>query len=362
MTFVIAVGNYNLAPFRRWPPDDLGEADRIAPPADSVRALSVGSVAHLDKPSTRVRRDEPSPFSRRGPGPVSLPKPEVSHYGGNCDAGGRFIQTGVISTDGGNRLAEDIGTSYAAPMVASLLANVEGALLSDASRNLTKALLVHSAVFGTGMLRAEEFKYRGFGVPGDLASVLTCSPWAATLVFEAEILPRLELALERFPIPDCLRGPTGAVRGEFMMTLVYEPPLDPTYGAEYCRSNVEVSLGTYDIGKSGKPEHRGKVPPEPRNLSSMYERQLVEHGFKWSPVKVYRKRFHRTSGDNWRLKVAMHHRSGHVADEGQEFALVVTLRDPKQQAPVYDQVVQRMQQIGWVTQDLEIQERVRARP
>ncbi len=362
VTFVIAVGNYNQPPFRRWPPDDLGEADRIAPPADSVRAISVGSVAHLDKPSTRVRRDEPSPFSRRGPGPVSLPKPEVAHYGGNCDATGRFMQTGVISTDGFSQLAEDIGTSFAAPMVASLLANVEGALLSDASRNLTKALIVHSAVFGSDMVRAEELKYRGFGVPGDLASVLTCSPWAATLIFETELVPQLELSCHPFPIPDCLRGPSGAVRGEFMMTLVYEPPLDPNYGAEYCRSNVEVSLGTYDVGKSGKPEHRGKVPPEPKNVSRMYERQLIEHGFKWSPVKVYRKKMQRIRGDNWRLKVSVHQRSGHVSDEPQEFALVVTMRDPKQQAPVYDQVVQQMQQLGWVTQDLEVQERVRARP
>lgn len=362
VTFVIAVGNYNQPPFRRWPPDDLGEADRIAPPADSVRAISVGSVAHLDKPSTRVRREQPSPFSRRGPGPVSLPKPEVVHYGGNCDASGRFIQTGVISTDGYSQLAEDIGTSYAAPMVATLLANVEGSLLTEASRNLTKALVVHSAVFGSEMVRAEDLKYRGFGVPGDLATVLTCSPWAATLIFETQLVPQIELSCHPFPIPPCLRGATGAVRGEFMMTLVYEPPLDPAFGAEYCRSNVEVSLGTYDVGKSGKREHRGKVPPEPKNVSRMYERQLIEHGFKWSPVKVYRKKMQRIQGDEWRLKVSVHQRSGYASAEPQDFALVVTMRDPKQKAPVYDEVVQQMQQLGWVTQDLQVHERVRARP
>ncbi|MCA9630732.1 MAG: S8 family peptidase, partial [Myxococcales bacterium] len=127
VTFVVAAGNYNTRPLRGWPPDDVGESDRVAPPADSIRALSVGSLAHLEKPSTRVRREEPSPFSRRGPGPVFLPKPEIVHYGGNCDGNAVFVQTGVMSTNGAGQLAENIGTSFAAPMVTTLLANVENA-------------------------------------------------------------------------------------------------------------------------------------------------------------------------------------------------------------------------------------------
>ena len=94
----------------------------------------------------------------------------------------------------------------------------------------------------------------------------------------------------------------------------------------------------------------------------MYERQLIEHGFKWSPVKVYRRMMQRVKGDEWRLKVSMHHRSGYTTIDPQEFALIVTMRDPNQQAPVYDEVVHQMQQIGWVTQDLQVHERVRARP
>ncbi len=65
-------------------------------------------------------------------------------------------------------------------------------------------------------------------------------------------------------------------------------------------------MGTYDVGKSGKREHRGKVPPEPKDVSRMYERQLIEHGFKWSPVKVYRKKMQCIRGDEWRLKVSVH--------------------------------------------------------
>ena len=362
VTFVIAAGNYNNTPLRGWPPDDLGEDDRIAPPADSVRALAVGSLAHLDRPSTKVRREEPSPFSRRGPGPVSLPKPEVVHYGGNCDAGGTFVQTGVMSTNAQGELAENIGTSFAAPMVATLLANVENALLAPASRNLMKALLIHSAVFGSSATPAEELRYRGFGVPGDLASVLTCSPWAATLIFETELVPGLEFERCPFPFPPCLRNSTGAVFGEVLMTAVYEPPLDPTFGAEYCRANVDVSLGTYDIGKDGKHHHSRKIPPEPKDINRLYEKELIQHGFKWSPVKVYRRHIKRgVAGQDWRLRVTVNHRCEFVSNEPQEFALVITIRDPEQKKPVYDEVVAQMQRIGWTTVDLQIHGRVRTR-
>ena len=362
VTFVIAAGNYNASPFRGWPPDDLGEGDRVSPPADSIRALSVGSMAHLDRPGTRVRRGQPSPFSRRGPGPVFVPKPELVHYGGNCDANGGFTQTGVISTKSQGQLAEDIGTSFAAPMVASLLANVESALLGPASRNLMKALLVHSAVFDSKKIGAEELRYRGFGVPGDLVSVLTCSSWAATLVFETELLPGLEFERWPFPIPACLRNPQGLVSGEILMTAVYQPPLDSSFGSEYCRSNVDVSLGTYDRRSDGEREHRKQIPPEPRDLSQLFESHLVEHGFKWSPIKVYRRHMKRgIRGRDWRLKVTVNHRSGFASTNPQEFALIVTIRDPNREKPVYDEVVSQMQSMGWITTDLQVSERVRMR-
>jgi serine protease AprX len=47
VTFIIAAGNYRNPPFRGWPPDDLGEADRVCAPADSVRAVVVLSSPNL---------------------------------------------------------------------------------------------------------------------------------------------------------------------------------------------------------------------------------------------------------------------------------------------------------------------------
>lgn len=359
VTFVLAAGNYQTAPFRGWPPEDLGNADRICSPADSLRSLTVGSVAHLDRPNSRVRSGQPSPFSRRGPGPVFTPKPEVVHLGGNCDDTGQYLQTGVMSVDGSGRLAENIGTSFAAPLVSTLMANVDAALAVHPSRNLLKALLVHSAMLGMDDVTANELRYRGFGVPSDPMNVLTCTPWSATLVFEAEIAEGVEFIRSPFPIPPSLRTKGGKVRGDVVMTLVYDPPLNATFGAEYCRTNVEASLGTYDVGKDGKRHHRRQIPPEPQDMAKMFERQLIEHGFKWSPVKVYRRSMDRVTGKDWRLVVGLTQRSGFATSDAQRAAIVITLADPGESAPVYDEVVIAMTRLGWTTNDLEIQARLR---
>ena len=57
---------------------------RIHEGADSVRSLVVGSVAQAKGPHDLSEVDNPSPFSRIGPGPEYIIKPEVAHYGGNA--------------------------------------------------------------------------------------------------------------------------------------------------------------------------------------------------------------------------------------------------------------------------------------
>lgn len=67
VTFVNSAGNHPI--LRTWPPSrPSGEQDRITPPADTALGITVGSIAHLSHASSIVERNEPSPFSRRGPG------------------------------------------------------------------------------------------------------------------------------------------------------------------------------------------------------------------------------------------------------------------------------------------------------
>ncbi len=363
ITFVIASGNYAVPPFRDWPPTAvLGETDRICSPADSARALTVGSMTHRDSPSSRAPVSCPSPFSRRGPGAVYFPKPEISYYGGNCDAMGRHAQIGILSVDAQGNLAESIGTSFAAPIASAVLAYVQVGPAQPLSSLMAKALLIHSAVLADSTETQEQLDYRGFGVPGDLQNILGCDPWRATLLFETEVRAGLDLQRTPFPIPDCLRTPKGAFRGEMTVTLLSEPTLDGTFGAEYCRSHVEVSLGTYAPNDSGTLEQLRQIPPFPKRTEKHpLEKKRVEHGFKWSPLKVYRRVIPKgVNGDIWRLLLAGTDRSG--ADNlSMRVAVVVTIADTQRKASVYTDVIRAMNQLGWVATDVQLRERERAR-
>lgn len=361
VTFVTAAGNYNEPPFRSWPPE-LIDSDRICAPADSVRCLTVGSLAHLDRPGARVLKEEPSPFTRRGPGAAFLPKPEVVSYGGNCDREGEYTQMGVLSTGGNGTLLEDVGTSYACPIVAGLLANLHEGVGEDVSRTFVKALLIHSAALRSKRIRARDLRYRGFGIPGPIEDAVSCKPWMATMVFEAQLLSGYEFEKFPFPMPECLQDSNGNLTGEVTMTLVYDPPLDASFGAEYCRSNVDISLGTYDVGKDGKRCQEIKIPAQPEDVSKLYEKHLVEFGFKWSPIKVYHRSMPRgVKGGKWRLKVTLNNRREFHPTDEQHLWLIVTVADPQQEKPVYNEVVEAMNRQGWATQSLELQQRLRAR-
>lgn len=350
--FVVAAGNYKKLPVRTRPPQDLKGLDRIGPPSDSVRALTVGSLAHVDKPTSAAKIEEPSPFSRRGPGPSFIPKPELTHYGGNTDSQRGFLQTGVVSLDGIGNRAENVGTSFSAPIVSSLLANLAH-IYPDASNNLLKAMLIHSAVLKVGDIQADDLNYFGFGVPGMVSQIIDCHDHQATSIFEIELKPGL--VWDRIiPMPASLVA-NGKTRAEFNITLVYDPPVDANFGTEYCRSNVEVSLGTYNKDKNGKYKHTKAVPLNPEDATQLYEIKQIEHGMKWSPVKVYRRCIAEgLKADMWRLFIKVMHRSQFTTDRAQRICVILTISDPDKKAPIYSEWIQAINQSAWITNQMQI--------
>jgi len=48
-----------------------------------------------------------------------------------------------------------------------------------------------------------------------------------------------------FPMPECLIE-NGYYTGQIIVTLVYNPILSPSQGPEYCQSNIDIKMGTYD--------------------------------------------------------------------------------------------------------------------
>ena len=358
--FVVAAGNYQSKPLRGWPPNDVGEADRICAPADSLRSIVVGSLAHRDHSSTRVKSGDPSPFSRSGPGPLYLPKPDICHIGGNCDSNGVCTQVGVLSLDGKGNLAEDLGTSFATPIVSNLFSNLTMRLGTQASSLMSRALLVHAAALSGGKINPAHLRYRGFGMPPDIDVILACNAWECTLTFELAIPASVAYEKATFPMPSSLFVSADVLKANILMTLVHDPDMDGSFGSEYCRTNIEVSMGTHDVGKDGKKHQRKQVPEDPRLGGKAYEKDLVEHGFKWSPVKVYRREMVKgVSGQNWRLDLSINHRSLHVPSGPSRAALVITIADPARKAPVYNEMVAQMNSLGWQATDLSVQSRVR---
>ncbi len=155
----------HLAAGRDYPTYLHEPSTRIANPAQSLQALTVGSVAYgfFESGGWRTfaqERGGPSAFSRSGPGIWDVIKPEVVEYGGDnvrtrnlppeVQVGGQIPDACpmlVRSTAFGAGPAfarDDAGTSFAAPKVARIAARLVGLLPAEPAL-LYRALIVQSA-------------------------------------------------------------------------------------------------------------------------------------------------------------------------------------------------------------------------
>ncbi|EOX4437688.1 S8 family peptidase [Vibrio alginolyticus] len=345
---VVSAGNYDEE-LRPWPPTSPYN-DRISSPGDSVRALTVGSLAHVDG---FVNSGEPSSFSRKGPVSNFVQKPEIVHFGGNLKVDGSFDDKMAIRSICPNGYSTyNVGTSFSTPIVSSLAANLFHKIGARATPSLVKGLLVHSA--NLNFKTPDEYRdYVGWGVPTDIDDILDVQSYETTLVFEGVAKKSFEVQKLPFPIPDCLRTPDGKVRGEFFITLVYQPDLDARKSFEYCQIDLSVGLGKTD-GKTFK----SMVPLQ--SCSSKYEKDLTKTGDKWSPIKVYHKSFPRgTDVENWKLRVALLNRDGYEAEDVEvPFSIILTIRDIDKEQPVYNQMSRLMEQYNWEVSDLVVDNRL----
>ena len=168
--FVVPSGNRTLNSLPKSPreryPDYLFEAsNRILDPGTALNAVTVGGLAkHEATLNARshpnhiedivvAQRDHPSPITRCGPSVNGAIKPDFVEYAGNVAIdrlGNPQTQgLGVLSLNSGyatgRPFCEDIGSSFAAPLVAHKAARLL-AELPDASPNLLRALLgAHAA-------------------------------------------------------------------------------------------------------------------------------------------------------------------------------------------------------------------------
>jgi serine protease AprX len=326
-----------------------------------VLGVTVASICPLDHPSDGGDRGEPSGFSRHGPGPNYVIKPDLAHYGGAIARNGSH-PLGMTSLDHVSGIAEDIGTSFAAPLVARQLAYIHHRITPSPSATLARAILTHNArdVRTGGRVKDHDDHYVGFGTPLEVDNALECNPWMMTLVFEEVLRPGYFLEWDNFPYPQSVTR-NGKFRGEIWMTLAYPPHRNPNWGSEYCETHVDAHFGVYQDEKDGGETFVGKVPPEHPNRGQLYETFQVQNLRKWAPVRTYYGAFPKgVAGKRWRLAVGLLSRHNLEAriPTAQHFALILTIADPKKQAPVYDEMSQRLRS-RFQTQNMTIRSTIR---
>lgn len=354
---------------------------RINEGADSIRSLVVGSVAHTKNKYDLVEVDNPSPFSRIGPGPEFIIKPEISHYGGNAgvDGSANIVTTGVTSFSNDGQLARNIGTSFSTPRISALATGLYQELDEDFDPLLLKSLIVHSASYSENLKipATERTKQLGFGVPKNISEILYNDPYEATLILRDTLSKGKFIDIMDFPMPKSLIR-DGYYTGQIIVTLVYDPILDPTQGIEYCQSNIDVKFGSYDKKKERDVSKHNILNPVGRegaqnilkeNLYSkrlmkdsetdfaLKERLLIQYADKYYPVKKYavdlselsdvNKMRYATVDKQWYLFLRGLYRT-HVEQKAeieqtipsQELCLIITVRDPERKVNVYDEVTQ----------------------
>ena len=346
--FVVAAGNYTDR-FTNRPrlshSHDCGGKDRITSPSDSVNSIVVGSIAHTERAGCAARSEEPSPFTRRGPGPMYTMKPDVAHYGGNMDASGRYAQVGVISLDSKGGTCESIGTSFSTPIVSGIYAHL---LQETEDRHLATALLLHSASLQRPWQSPDAFRdFVGFGVPTAPEEAIECKEHEGTLAFDLKVPLGKDFGKIAFPLPECLID-SGKLRGNWVVTLVAQPMLDGQRGAEYVGTDASISIGHIDADGHIKSQ----VPPERRGGNAR-EAALVKDGGKWSPRKNYRRTMPKgTRAENWGMFLSVTTRSGLTLTEPCRIVALVTILDPARQSPVYTDLLSALNRSGWIVEPM----------
>lgn len=368
---------------------------RVHEGADSIRSLVVGSFAHKKGTYDYAEINDPSPFSRVGPGPEFIIKPEVSHYGGNAgvDPLGNTVTTGVKSFAKDGTLAQGVGTSFSTPRITALAAGIQQELSEDFDPLLLKALITHSASYPREMTvpSIERAKQVGFGLPKSVSEIIYNSPYEATLILRDNLAKGDKIDIMDFPMPQCLIK-DGYYTGQIIATLVYEPILDASQGIEYCQSNLDIKFGSYDekferdisqrhilnpVGRKGAQNlFLGSVfsKTKMKNKSSDFalkERLQIQYGDKYYPVKKYaidlselteqKKIDYLSSDKKWFLFLQGVYRD-HIErlsqlesfTLSQEFCLILTIRDPFYKEEVYDEVTHKLDEYNFWHSNIKI--------
>lgn len=360
---------------------------RICQGADSIRSLVVASAAHEYTGEGDALAGQKSPFSRIGPGPEFLSKPDIAHYGGNT-------RTGICSfSETGYQCTSLRGTSFSTPRITAMAANLAHRLNRDFDPSLIKALLVHNATYPntSGKDSKTLLKELGHGIPPDINSILNNDDDEFTMIWQPDLTN--DAQIRDIPFPTSLVGEDGHFYGDITVTVVSDPILKTTEGNEYCQSDVEVLLQTYDrtqyytLGAVGtSPMYRNSIRlVNPKNMLGkdlysrrartteyMEERTLIETAQKYQPIKKYHINLEQIRKGNlqfiksdrkWCLRINALYRDATIVDR--EFdgvidpvkaTIIITIKDPKKKGIVYSECYRHLSEHNFEHSDIVIRQ------
>ncbi len=368
----LSAGNIDAGYYRpEWPRNEtqalanlaVATDDRLYAPAQSIKNVSVAALNPPGLPTSIPYA--PACYSRRGPGLRTGVKPDLAHVGGSgTPAPG--LESGLYSVFPGGEVTSIQGTSYATPLVAKTAAVLESAIEGRVSRETLLALLIHHSQIPRPLqskpLISVARDLVGFGMPMSAERTLETDDHSITMVFASRIRPRQQVVFQ-FAWPASLARPDGRCRGGARLTLVSTPPLDTKFGSEFVRVNVNASL------QQQKPDGKwiGRLDPvylPGKGEAPVVEAELIKHGLKWSPVKVFAKTMPRGVGNssNWRLFVEYLTRSNEEMPElGVPFTAILTISDPDRQQPVFNDLRQSLLAYGVEIADIRTAARITQR-
>lgn len=255
IVIVVSAGNYDHTPTLAETPDHhitgypnylLNPAAKIIEPATGGIVLSVGALATSDAVPPIAGGDviirpiaateQPSPFTRSGPGIGKAIKPEICEFGGNIAYHTTLRQTtdvDELSEISTNREYLDRffqtarGTSFAAPRVAHLAGRIM-AELPNRSANLIRALIALSAEVPAAAADLLDpigdnavLKVCGYGRPSFHRAIRSDSN-RVVLIAENQI-PFDNFHIYEVPIPPEIYSERG--RKRISVSLAFDPPV-----------------------------------------------------------------------------------------------------------------------------------------
>ncbi|MEA5620331.1 S8 family peptidase [Cronbergia sp. UHCC 0137] len=295
----------HLSANRLYPDYLLENSCRIANPAQSFQALTVGSIAlnsyHIPPYSSIGQKDQPSAFSCSGFGIWNTIKPEVVEYGGDLvkdegtplnillhkDVAPELVRSTLY---GGPAVGFDkVGTSFAAPKVSHIAARL-AAELPNESCLLYRALIVQSARWPEWTMADEVNKLHvvrqiGYGLP-NVERAVGNTPNRITLMTAGERrIVAKQAHVYQVKLPEKLRSPGENFKILVEVTLSYKAQPRRT------RRNRRKYLSTWldwDCSKKGEDTEKF-LERILKEYDAPEDAEKGDDGFQWTLGKKSKK-------------------------------------------------------------------------